>query len=463
MSDGFSEDGTGARSLYALAADQVETWLEAQPARWRHWLKANGFKAKPGRCVPLPDTGGAAEAALLVLTEPPSLWDAASARQSLHEGVWQLHGPEGFGAPAALGWALADYRFKRYKREAGNDEGDGPQLLATEAMAKARHVAACVALSRDLINTPANDLGPGELAAAVRAVADEFGATVDEIVGDDLLRENFPAVHAVGRASARTPRLVDLTWGAPDAVKLTLVGKGVVFDTGGLDLKPSQAMRNMKKDMGGAAVMLGLARAVMALRLPVRLRLLIPTVENSVNGDAFRPGDIIRTRKGLSVEIGNTDAEGRLILADALTLAGEEKPDLLIDAATLTGAARVALGPDLPALFCNDDALAAQLSAAGVAQDDPLWRLPLHKPYREMLDSTVADIENTGQGGFAGAITAALFLQEFVPAGTSWAHLDLFAWTPNAKPGRPKGGEASALRALTGYLCERYAGTPLWS
>ncbi|MFO1075179.1 MAG: leucyl aminopeptidase family protein, partial [Geminicoccaceae bacterium] len=312
-------------------------------------------------------------------------------------------------------------------------------------------------LARDLVNTPANDLGPEELAAAVQAVATQFGASCEVTVGEALLAANYPAVHAVGRAAARAPRLVDLRWGPAEAPKLTLVGKGVCFDTGGLDLKPSSAMLLMKKDMGGSAVMLALARCVMALELPVRLRLLIPAVENSVGGDAFRPGDILRMRNGSTVEITNTDAEGRLVLADTLSAADVEAPDLLIDASTLTGAARVAVGPELPALFTPDDALAEDLLQAGRAGFDPLWRLPLHAPYLSYMKSPVADLANAASKPFAGAITAALFLKEFVRQTGSWAHLDLFAWNDEARPGRPRGGEATGLRALLGLIEARLA------
>ncbi|MCC2665736.1 MAG: leucyl aminopeptidase family protein, partial [Geminicoccaceae bacterium] len=317
-------------------------------------------------------------------------------------------------------------------------------------------IADAVYLARDLINMPASDLGPAELALAAEAVATRGGAEFRTVEGDRLLEENYPALHAVGRASPRAPRLIELVWGAADAPKLTLVGKGVCFDTGGLDLKSSQNMLLMKKDMGGAAVTLGLAQAIMAQDLPVRLRLLIGAVENSVAGSAFRPGDVLSTRKGLTVEIGNTDAEGRLVLADLLAEGDREQPDLMIDCATLTGAARVALGPDLPALFTADDRLAHDLIAAGRAVFEPVWRLPLHQPYREMLDSSVADINNAGSGGFAGAITGALFVKEFVTETKAFAHLDIYAWNPKDRPGRPKGGEATALRALLALITRRF-------
>ncbi len=300
-------------------------------------------------------------------------------------------------------------------------------------------------------------MGPKELAAAARKIGRLHKAKLSVTVGDDLLKKNFPTIHAVGRASVRAPRLIDMIWGDPKAPKVTLIGKGVCFDTGGLDLKPSSAMLNMKKDMGGAGNVLGLAHSIMATNLPVRLRVLIPAVENSVSGDSFRPLDVIKTRKGITVEIGNTDAEGRLVLCDAIALAMEENPDLVIDCATLTGAARVALGPSLPALFSNNDALANDILAGGLETNDLLWRLPLHQPYSLMLKGDVADLNNVSSGGFAGAITAALYLEAFVKDSVPWAHIDMMAWNPTGRPGRPKGGEAQGLRALLQMLQGRYS------
>jgi leucyl aminopeptidase len=311
-------------------------------------------------------------------------------------------------------------------------------------------------MARDLITTPSADMGPAELAAAAQDLAKAHKARVKVIVGDDLLKQNYPMIHAVGRASARAPRLIDLVWGSERDPKVTLVGKGVCFDTGGLDLKPSTGMLMMKKDMGGAATVLAVAAMVMAASLPVRLRVLIPAVENSVSGNAFRPMDVVPTRKGITVEIGNTDAEGRLILCDALFEGGSEKPAMMIDCATLTGAARVALGPDLPALFCNDDDLADALIAAGEQITDPMWRMPLFSNYRRLLDSKVADINNVSSGAFGGAITAALYLKEFVPDGVPWAHFDMMAWNNTSRPGRPEGGEAQAARAIFNAIEQRF-------
>ena len=446
-----------ALPLHSVAARDFDAWLSTQPETVKAWLESTGFKAKAGRSALLPGAEGALDGALVIPSDPPSLWDYASLQKGLPEGDWALSadidGEE--RRQAALGWALADYRFERYKAS----ERETRRLVVgnDQAAQEAEILADAIYLGRDLVNTPANDMGPSELESASRTVAEQYGAEVRTIEGDALLEENFPAVHAVGRASDKAPRVIDLTWGDENAPKLTLVGKGVCFDTGGLDLKPPSAMVLMKKDMGGAATTLSAAKAVMALGLPVRLRLLIGAVENSVAGNAFRPGDVIPTRKGLSVEIGNTDAEGRLVLADLLALADIEKPDLMIDCATLTGAARVALGADLPALFTPDDQLAADLLDAGTTVEDPLWRLPLHKPYREIIDSPIADINNAGVGGMAGSITAALFLRDFVTETTNWAHLDIYGWNPNGRPGRPKGGEATALRALVRLIQKRFA------
>jgi leucyl aminopeptidase len=453
----FAEGQAGARPIHMLRKDDYAGWLASAPAPARTWLEATGFTPKPGASTLLPGAGGDLAAALLLVGDRPSLWDAAALRDALPAGVWQLDDPQRLlpVREAALGWALAAYRFSTYREPEASPRA---QLAgAADDLAAASRMAGAIYLARDLINTPASDLGPKELAEAVVAEGRRHGASTEVTVGDDLLRANYPAIHTVGRASTRAPRLADLRWGDPSAPLLTLVGKGVCFDTGGLDIKPSAGMLLMKKDMGGAAIMLALARLVMEHALPVRLRLLVPTVENSIAGDAFRPGDVIRMRSGMTVEIGNTDAEGRLILADALAEADGERPSLLLDAATLTGAARVALGPELPALFTPDDALASDLAAASVAADDPLWRLPLHAGYRSYIKSTIADINNAGSKPLAGSITAALFLKEFVRETTSWAHLDLFAWNDEGRPGRPRGGEATGLRALWALLERRFA------
>jgi leucyl aminopeptidase len=357
---------------------------------------------------------------------------------------------------AALAFALGSYRFGRYRKL--EDKAVTLELPDGVDGADLTRIADGVTLARDLINTPANDLGPAELEEAARTLAAGHGANIRSVVGDDLLAENFPLIHAVGRAAARAPRLIDFTWGNPNDPRITLVGKGVCFDTGGLDIKPESAMLIMKKDMGGAACVLALAHMIMDRGLRVRLRVLIPAVENAISGGAFRPLDVYRARKGVTVEIGNTDAEGRLVLADALALADQETPALVVDMATLTGAARVALGPDLPPFYTDDDALAADLARCAAAENDPLWRMPLWRPYESLLESKTADINNVSAGNQGGSITAALFLSRFVTAAKAWVHLDVYAWTQTTKSGRPEGGDCQAARAIYALLKERYAG-----
>lgn len=452
---------TGTASARPIWLVGAETWSSVRgtltPAA-RAFAEAAGFEPKPGSHLLLPGASGAVEGALFAFGKPDEAAQNAflPGRLSavLPAGVWRFAGSPPDPRLAVLAFALGSYRFTRYRKSDAKDvrlelpQGvDGAELT---------RVIEAVFLVRDLVNTPSNDCGPAEIEAAARALADRSGAMFRSIVGDDLLKENFPLVHAVGRASSRAPRLIELTWGEAKHPKISLVGKGVCFDTGGLDIKPSAGMLLMKKDMGGAANALGLAQMVMDAKLPLRLQLVIPAVENSISGNAFRPGDVLSSRKGPTIEIGNTDAEGRLILADALALADESGPDLVIDFATLTGAARVALGPDLPAVFTHDDDLAAALARHANAEADPSWRLPLWKPYQAMLDSKIADTNNVGIGAFAGAITAALFLSRFVERAKSWMHLDLFAWNPSAKPGRPEGGEAQTIRALYALIKERY-------
>jgi leucyl aminopeptidase len=429
------------------------------PALARQFALANGFSAKPGACLTLPSANGEiAQVVFGVENETSKFRDPFRAGQLpglLPPGVYRFANVAPHEARlAALAFALGSYRFGRYRK------ADAPEvrLLPPDGVdfAEIVRIAAAAALARDLINTPANDMGPEELALAAQHLAKRFGANFNCVVGDDLTRQNFPLIHAVGMASPRAPRLIDFTWGDPAHPKVTLVGKGVCFDTGGLDLKPSSSMLIMKKDMGGAANVLALALMVMDAKLKVRLRVLIPAVENAVAGNAFRPLDIFPSRKGLNVEIGNTDAEGRLVLADALALADEEKPDLLIDLGTLTGAARVALGPDLPPFYTDDEALAQDLSVCAKRENDPLWRLPLWPPYDSWLDSKVANVNNAPSGTFAGSITCALFLQRFVEAAKSWLHVDIYGWTPTAKPARPEGGECQAARAIYKLLSDRY-------
>jgi leucyl aminopeptidase len=442
--------------LVAVTKDGLAAWRDSAPAHERDWVAAIGFEAGSGRVALVPGKNGGLGRVLVGIGGPEAaMWALAGLSETLPEGTYRLAAvPEGSDAShLALGWALGTYAFTRYHEKT---PGKGRLVWPDGAdRGLVERLAAAIFLARDLITTPASDLGPEELAAAAAKVAEAAGAHCRVIAGDELLRENYPTIHAVGRASARAPRLADITWGDASAPKVTLVGKGVCFDSGGLDLKAASGMLNMKKDMAGAAIVLALGQAIMAAGLNVRLRVLMPCVENSVSGNAMRPRDIIRTRRGITVEIGNTDAEGRLILCDALADAADEKPQFIADIATLTGAARVALGPELPALFCNDDALASGLLAAGTAEDDPLWRMPLYRPYRRNLDSKVADINNVSEGPQGGAITAALYLQEFV-AEVPWAHLDVMAWNTRSRPGRPEGAEAQTLRALYAYIAGRF-------
>lgn len=442
----------------------LDTWLKNAPggnerrAFVPRWVAASEFAAKGGQVLLVPDKQGALSCVLLGVAGVEPQWQLAKLPTVLPKGKYHVADDVSSAEADALclGWGLGLYVFDRYKKT----KRSAAQLVWPAGVDRHRvqTLVEAISMGRDWINTPAEDMGPEQLSHAAQHVARTCNATFNEIVGDALIAKNYPAIHAVGRASHRDPRLIDFTWGKPDAPKVTLVGKGVCFDTGGLDLKPADAMKLMKKDMGGAASVLALAYAVMKLELPIRLRVLIPAVENSVAGNAFRPLDVLSTRKGLSVEVGNTDAEGRLVLCDALAEADSESPELLIDMATLTGAARVALGTELPALFCNSDELATQVLELSNAESDPLWRLPLHKPYRRLLDSKVADLNNVSSGSYAGAITAALFLQEFVSAKTPWVHIDTMAFNLETQPGRPYGGETLAVRALLRLLETKYAG-----
>lgn len=451
----FAAPDSASTPLHVLAAEALGDWLDTQPERVRAWLATVGFRAAAGECVAVPDAAGTGIALAVY-----GLGDArararnrmalAGARGKLPLGTWHIAGgidpvdlPEHL-----LGWLLAGYRFDRFTRR-GAAEPPLPMLRAPLGLDTGRVevMAAAEWLTRDLINTPAAQMGPEELETAVLALAEEFDAQVSVTYGDDLLHENFPMIHAVGRASDRIPRLLDLHWGN-EGPRLTLVGKGVCFDTGGLDIKPATGMALMKKDMGGAASVLGLAMMIMALDWKVRLRVLIPAVENAISGSAMRPGDILTARSGLSVEVNNTDAEGRLILADALALADEEAPDALVCMATLTGAARVALGPDLAPFYTDDEALAAALADGARAGCDPLWRMPFHEPYEAMIEPGIADLDNAPSGGMAGSITAALFLRRFVRQSSRFVHLDIYGWSQKDAPGRTKGGLGQGARAL---------------
>jgi leucyl aminopeptidase len=453
LADGRTE---GAVPVFPVTRADFTAWVDSRPEHERRWIAATGFTPESGRACLLPGSSHELAAVAVVVDPVPGPWALATLPDLLPAGRYRVEagwGSEQHGL-AALGWALACYRFTRYKEAAApRAELELPEAANGTALG---HQIAGLFLTRDLINTPASDLGPERLADAIAELGAAFDARVERTVGDELLARGFPAIHAVGRASAGRPEVVDLTWGEPEAPKVTLVGKGVCFDSGGLDLKSAANMRIMKKDMGGAAHAAGLARIVMGTGMPLRLRLLVGAVENAVSGDAYRPGDVLSTRKGTTIEVDNTDAEGRIVLSDVLALAGEESPDLVVDFATLTGAARVALGTEVPVLFTNRDAVADGIIGAGRRIGEPVWRLPLHQPYREMLESRVADMTNSASSPFGGAITAALFLEHFVPNEVDWAHFDLMAWNHKARPGRPEGGEAMALRAVHAYLGARY-------
>lgn len=455
------EDVSHAIPLLALDATALAKYLERQPERVRRWVEVSGFKAAANTCLLVPGDDGAPLAALAGIDDAHDPFALAALPFTLPPGTYALGKPGVAGeglridmADALLGWGLGAYRFERYRKAAR-----APARLVLEdaraASSEAFAILKASTMVRDLVNTPTEDMGPAELEAVALRLAKAYGGEVVTVLGDALLQENFPVIHAVGRASHRPPRLISLRWGDPSHPHVVVAGKGVCFDTGGLNIKTGDGMRLMKKDMGGAAHALGLAQLVMATKLPIRLTVLIPAVENAIAGNAFRPGDVIVSRAGLSVEVDNTDAEGRLVLCDALAFAAEMQPALVIDFATLTGAARVALGPELPALFCNDDALAADIAAASARVRDPLWRMPLWKPYQSYLRSTVADTANSGSSRMAGAITAALYLQRFVPDALPWAHLDTYAWNDRDRPGHPAGGEALGLRAMYAMLKAR--------
>ena len=458
----LAQDPT-ATPILPLTIDNLAQWLTSQPHATAAWCQHHGFAAQPGKYLAVPGEEGAVSSILFGLgkggEKVGDFWSFGTLANDLPAGTYRIDTDLDpvLANHAALAWAQGTYQFDRYQNE--DDVGNGIAKLCLPETADPAAIKGAIKggfLARDLINTPASDMGPEELADAAVELAKEFDGTCEVTVSDDLLAANYPAIHAVGRASARAPRLIDLRWGPEDGRRLTLVGKGVCFDTGGLNLKGTAGMAKMKKDMGGAATVLGLAAMIMSAEWPIRLRVLIPAVENAVSGNAYRPGDILSTRKGLTVEVGNTDAEGRIVLCDALAEADSEKPELIIDMATLTGAARVALGTDLPAVFTGSDEIAEALNSAGEKTDDPVWRLPLHGPYRALLKSKVADLNNVSDGAFGGAITAALYLQSFIEDSSRWVHIDTYGWNDKDRPGRPAGGDGLAMRALFAMLSDRF-------
>jgi leucyl aminopeptidase len=449
-----TETNQTAIPITVVAQNKYTEWLDAQAPMIKDWLTVTQFQAQAASLRLLPDEKGKIARVICCATDVENLWSVGNLPFLLPQGRYQFEvEDDALYASYATAWGLGAYQFTRYKKP----ERQAAQLYLKEnLLAPVSNLVKSIYLVRDCINTPTDDMGPSELAKVVEGLANEYAATFTQIIGQELLQQNYHSIYTVGRASDDAPRLLDLRWGNPSHPKVTLVGKGVCFDTGGLDLKSSAHMLLMKKDMAGAAHVLGLARMIMQAKLPICLRVLIPAVENVVSGNAYRPGDIIKSRKGLTVEIGNTDAEGRVVLSDALTEAVSEQPDLLIDIATLTGAARVALGTELPAVFSQHDELVQAVIKQGEQYYDPMWRLPLFPMYREYLNSNIADINNNSSEPYAGAITAALFLKEFVPDDIPWLHFDLMAWNSRARPGRPQGGEAMALRALFAYLQGKY-------
>ena len=451
----LQDSNASAVPIHVIRSGEWRQWIERHSETLRRMAAAHDFQAQNGRILLVPATDGAIERVLFGAGDKANVNVIGALAQHLPAGDYRIaFAPRELnGTAAAIAWGLGAYVFDRYKKR----KRPAPLLAPPEGadMAEAARIVEASWLARDLVNTPTNDMGPKALHAAAEAVAKRYGASFEAIVGEDLLSQNYPLVHAVGRAAADAPRMLHVSWGDANAPRVALVGKGVCFDTGGLDLKPSAGMRLMKKDMGGAAHALALAQIIMDAKLNVRLDVFIPAVENSVSSDAFRPGDIIKSRKGLTVEIDNTDAEGRLILADALARACEDNPALVLDFATLTGAARTALGPDIPPFFTSDDALAAEFASASTETSDPIWRLPMWDAYDGDMDTPVADIKNTGDGAMAGAIYGALFLRRFVTTSV-WAHFDVYAWAPKEKPARPQGGEAQALRASWRVLMGRF-------
>ena len=452
---GLVSDDAPTRRLQLLTTDGFDDWLKTASPTARAIVEGNGFAARSGRAIPLAGDSGHADA-IGIFDEDAPLWDGAKLASALPTGRWQLV-TEDAAIPLealCLGWALSQYRFTAYRGEDGGDDTLRQLMIPADLDDRAQRrlcgVATGVTFCRDLINAPPNHMNPAGLEASARDLASRFGATI-KVTTDAALESEFPAITTVGRAAEIAPRLIDMRWG-DSGPAITLIGKGITFDSGGLDLKPSKAMELMKKDMGGAATVLGLAAALMATDMPIQLRVLVPAAENAVSAQSMRPLDVIDTRAGIPVEVGNTDAEGRLVLADAITLACEEEPDFMIDFATLTGAARVALGTELPALFCNRDDTADDILAAASTADDPLWRLPLFEPYERHLDGGHVALSSTGASGYGGAITAALFLRRFAGKQTNWAHIDVMAWNLGSRPGRPKGGEAMGLRALFTYI-----------
>ena len=454
----YISENSNSIPVHVVLKPEYPTWKKNQSQYVQNWIASSQFKGKHNTSLCIPNTEGTLDSVLVIANPDNLVWAMSNAPKSLPAGNYHIASGSK-DEKVYLGWGLGAYQFKRYKKKQANKRKNNHcKLQIDDAIDKnaLETLLRSVTIVRDMVNTPASDMMPQHIAKECEVIAKAFDAKISECVGDELLSENYPVIHAVGRASVYAPRLIEFNWGDKKHPKVSLIGKGVSFDSGGLDIKSAQGMRHMKKDMGGAAHVAGIALAIMKLNLPIQLQVLIPAVENAISGNAFRPGDVLTSRSGKSIEIDNTDAEGRLVLCDAITKSVEEKPDLIIDFATLTGAARIALGTEVPVYFTNDDALASELNQAASAVNDPVWQLPLHDDYRYMLDSSVADICNSAGSGYGGAITAALYLKEFVTVETKWIHFDVMAYNMRARPGRPKGGEAMGLRAVVEFLQQHY-------
>ena len=451
----YTDEDTSSIPINVVLKSEYKAWEKSQSVTVQNWIKTAQFKPKSSAVLCIPNKVGELDSVLVVSENEDSTWALGTCAEQLPSANFHISTAQKSDIQIYLGWALGAYQFCKYKKP----KSKKCKLHIDESINKNKldALVGAIATVRDMVNTPAADMMPQHISHECKTIAKKFDEDISEHVGEKLLAENYPVIHAVGRASVHAPRLIEFNWGNSKHPKITLIGKGVSFDSGGLDIKSTQGMRLMKKDMGGAAHVLGVAFAVMQLNLPIQLQVLVPAVENAISGDAFRPGDVLTSRSGKTIEIDNTDAEGRLILCDAISKAAEDEPNLIIDFATLTGAARVALGTEVPAFFSNDDSLAKSLLQSSKIINDPVWQLPLHKPYRHMLDSSIADICNSASSGYGGAITAALFLNEFVPLDIKWIHFDVMAWNTRSQPGRPKGGEAMGLRAVVEFLQQRYS------
>ncbi len=450
----YTDEDTNSIPIDVVLKSEFSAWKKNQSKYLQNWIEASQFKAKASNVLRIPNMQGSLEKVLVIAEIENLMWCLGLCAKQLPAGKYHINSSHKDNEQLYLGWGLGAYQYIEYKK--GQDKLCKLHIDGAIDINQLTAIIQAVTVVRDMVNAPASDMMPQHISKECESIAQEFGLKISECIGDNLITENYPVIHAVGRASAHEPRLIEFIWGDPQHPRVSLIGKGVSFDSGGLDIKSAQGMRLMKKDMGGAAHAAGIALAVMRLKLPIQLQVLIPAVENAISGDAFRPGDVLTSRSGKTIEIDNTDAEGRLILCDAITKAVESKPDLLIDFATLTGAARVALGTEVPAFFTNDDSSAADLMHASEIVNDPIWQLPLHQSYRYMLNSDIADIVNSAASGYGGAITAALYLKEFVPPETKWIHFDVMAYNMRARAGRPNGGEAMGLRAVVEFLQKRY-------